>query len=298
MKEVYIIIDKKTGKFKTGRKYDSWTEDSSKARTYNRITDAKNSVRSGEMFDTNYSLVPCQIVPAKPNYKVIPIKPEADIFADHEVRIYDNKELAELYVDTCAHRRFISKDYFQVVETYEGVTHKDEVFTSAHKRPSWTEYFLGLAIIISKRSHDIHTQHGCILVDRISHHILATGYNGFPRGMNDTSLPTNRPDPTKPEADDKYAWMLHSEFNACCNMDCKADKNTVAYVTGECCFPCLTHMWQKGITHVIQRNAYGSKHLIDDKSRKRRETLLAQTKMRVESADVNLTWLREATANL
>ena len=45
-------------------------------------------------------------------------------------------------------------------------------------RPDWTDYFLGLAKVISQRSHDIHTQHGCVITDQ-NHRILGVGYNGF-----------------------------------------------------------------------------------------------------------------------
>ena len=47
-------------------------------------------------------------------------------------------------------------------------------------RPNWTDYFLGLAKVASQRSHDIHTQHGCVITDR-NNRILGVGYNGFPK---------------------------------------------------------------------------------------------------------------------
>jgi len=54
-------------------------------------------------------------------------------------------------------------------------------------RPSWENYFLGLAKVVSQRSHDIHTQHGCVITDK-SNRILGMGYNGFARGLDDSKL--------------------------------------------------------------------------------------------------------------
>ena len=59
------------------------------------------------------------------------------------------------------------------------------------QRPTWTDYFLGLAKVISQRSHDIHTQHGCVITDS-KNRILGVGYNGFPRGCSDDALPWAR----------------------------------------------------------------------------------------------------------
>ena len=81
-------------------------------------------------------------------------------------------------------------------------------------RPSWTDYFLGLAKVASQRSHDIHTQHGCVITDRLNR-ILGVGYNGYPKNVDDDSLPTSRPE--------KYAWMIHAERNALANCIVRPD---------------------------------------------------------------------------
>ena len=49
------------------------------------------------------------------------------------------------------------------------------------KRPSWDEYFSRIAIEVSKRSTCLRRQVGAILVR--DKRILATGYNGAPRGV-------------------------------------------------------------------------------------------------------------------
>ena len=209
----------------------------------------------------------------------------------------DDIDKARLYKRSCDARQSVYKDpgYAKWDDQYELVPCEVNLSASQNNsvqnvRPDWNEYFLGLALVVSKRSHDIQTQHGCLLVDSKTRHILATGYNGFPRGMNDASLPNTRPD--------KYPWMLHSEFNACCNLTRPADKNTVAYITGEPCTPCLMCLWQHGVSHVVHRDAYGSNSLIDESTRQRRDILLAQTGMIIEVVKTDLDWLKAACLNL
>jgi dCMP deaminase len=264
-----------------------WTKDINEARLFKRSSDAKNSLHSPN-FNELYNLISCLITPEqKTFYKV-----DCSISCTFRPQIFNTRSEAEEFIrsgKTDGHG--LHRDYFKVSTTTDKP--KQKAYTG---RPTWTDYFLGLALVVSKRSHDIHTQHGCIIVDGKTNHILATGYNGFPRGMKDHSLPTNRPDPAKPEQDDKYAWMLHSEFNACCNLTGPIDERTIAYVTGEPCTPCLMCLWQHGVTQVIHRDAYGSKHLIDEKTRKRRDVLLAQTGMRVQAVKADLSWLTAAVS--
>lgn len=135
---------------------------------------------------------------------------------------------------------------------------------------SWDEYFFSIAKLASYRSPDAETKHGTVIVK--DNKIIGTGYNGFPRKMDDSTLPNRRPD--------KYVWMIHSEANAVLN--CTASpQGATAYVTGECCFECLKTMWQAGIVHVKQIKSHGSK-LITDETRKNVEIFLEQTKMKIE----------------
>lgn len=151
-------------------------------------------------------------------------------------------------------------------------------------RPDWTDYFLGIAKIISLRSHDIHTQHGCVITDEY-HRILGVGYNGFPKGMDDSSLPTNRPD--------KYNWMIHAERNALSNCVIRPDKG-IAYITGQPCNDCIMALWQEGITDVIMADNHGTK-LFDDEAKKRFDLFIRQTGMNIIKYTPNLSWINKIT---
>lgn len=147
-------------------------------------------------------------------------------------------------------------------------------------RPSWTDYFLGLARAISKRSHDIHTQHGCVITDR-QHRIVGCGYNGFPKGLDDSILPTDRPE--------KYDWMEHSERNALANCVIRPD-DCVAYVTGQCCNPCIRALWQHGIKEVYMIDSHGT-HLFDKHQQKLFDQFIEMSGMKIHYVTPDLSWI-------
>jgi dCMP deaminase len=148
-------------------------------------------------------------------------------------------------------------------------------------RPIWTDYFLGLAKVISQRSHDIHTQHGCVITDQ-NNRILGVGYNGYPRGLDDAKLPKNRPD--------KYPWMVHSERNALSNCVVRPD-NGIAYVTGQCCNDCIMALWQEGVQTVYMIDDHGT-HLFDDNAKKIFDTFVEMSEIKIFKVTPDLSWLK------
>lgn len=74
-------------------------------------------------------------------------------------------------------------------------------------RPDWDHYFLSLCELVSTRSPDSNTKFGAIFVR--DKRIVAVGYNGFPPGSDDSSLPNSR-DPNG----FKYKAVCHAETNA------------------------------------------------------------------------------------
>jgi dCMP deaminase len=149
-------------------------------------------------------------------------------------------------------------------------------------RPNWTDYFLGLARVVSQRSHDVQTQHGCVITDT-NNRILGVGYNGFPRGLVDNNLPNTRPD--------KYPWMIHAERNALSNCVVRPD-NGIAYVTGQSCNDCIMALWQEGINTVFMENSHGT-HLFDNDAQNRFDTFVTMSGIKIIRVDANLSWLKE-----
>lgn len=149
-------------------------------------------------------------------------------------------------------------------------------------RPSWTDYFLGLAKVVSQRSHDLQTQHGCVITD--SHNrILGVGYNGFPRGLNDSELPKTRPE--------KYPWMIHAERNALSNCIVRPD-NGIAYVTGQSCNDCIMALWQEGVSTVVMTQDHGT-HLFDQDAKDRFDTFVRMSSIKIIYVDPDLSWLKQ-----
>ena len=136
--------------------------------------------------------------------------------------------------------------------------------------------------VASKRSHDVQTQHGCVITD-INNRILGVGYNGFPKGMDDSQLPNTRPD--------KYPWMIHAERNALSNCVVRPD-NGIAYVTGQSCNDCIIALWQEGIKKVVMSIDHGT-HLFDDDAKKRFDTFVHMTNIDIIYSKPNLSWLKE-----
>lgn len=149
-------------------------------------------------------------------------------------------------------------------------------------RPSWQNYFLGLAKVVSQRSHDIHTQHGCVITDQ-SNRILGVGYNGFPRCLDDSQLPISRPE--------KYPWMIHAERNALSNCIVRPE-NGVAYVTGQSCNDCIMALWQEGVSSVIMINGHGT-HMFDEKAQKIFDQFVKMSGIKISYVDPDLSWLKQ-----
>lgn len=113
-------------------------------------------------------------------------------------------------------------------------------------RPSWDEYFLNIARAVSARSHDGETQVGVVITDA-NRRILATGYNGFPPGCDDSALPNLRPD--------KYPYMVHAEINAIASS--RQDlRGATLYCTWSPCRDCAKAIITAGVRRVVYAMAY------------------------------------------
>lgn len=112
--------------------------------------------------------------------------------------------------------------------------------------PDWDEYFLGIADAVAKRSKDPNTQVGAVLVDADGH-IIGTGYNGFPRGMQET--------PERWEKPEKYSRVIHAEASALSHA-VKSAKGATIYLPFWPCGDCAKLIAAAGIRRVVCRTDY------------------------------------------
>ena len=105
--------------------------------------------------------------------------------------------------------------------------------------------FLELAKQISTWSKDPSTQVGCVVVgpDR---EIRSTGFNGLPRGIDDTDERLNN-------REIKYPMICHAEENAIMHAARTGIslKNCIAYVTWPPCTRCARSLIQAGVSEIV-----------------------------------------------
>ncbi len=112
---------------------------------------------------------------------------------------------------------------------------------------SWDEYFMGVAILSSKRSKDPSTQVGACIVNK-NKKIVGVGYNGFPIGCDDDSLPWDREGEF---LETKYPYVCHAELNAILNSISRDLSDCTIYVALFPCNECAKAIIQSGIKEVV-----------------------------------------------
>ena len=113
----------------------------------------------------------------------------------------------------------------------------------------WDFRFIELAKHISLWSKDPSTKVGCVVVGE-DREIRSTGFNGFPRGIDDDEdRLTNR--------EKKYPLICHAEENAIMHAARigVSLKNSTAYVTWPPCSRCARSLIQAGIKEVVYPDA-------------------------------------------
>jgi dCMP deaminase len=78
---------------------------------------------------------------------------------------------------------------------------------------SWDDYFMAVALLSAQRSKDPNTQVGACIVNP-QKRIVGVGYNGFPTGCSDDTLPWCRDGDF---LETKYPYVCHAELNAVLN---------------------------------------------------------------------------------
>lgn len=113
---------------------------------------------------------------------------------------------------------------------------------------SWDQYFKNLCEEVKKKSKDNSTKIGVVIAgdDR---QIITTGYNSFPRGINDNI-------PERQERPEKYMWFSHAETNAIINaaLNGTSTKGSTMYMScGVPCTDCARNIINAGVKEVVCR---------------------------------------------
>ena len=129
----------------------------------------------------------------------------------------------------------------------------------ADKRPNWDEYFMEVAKLTAPRSTCLRRQVGAVIVkDR---HIIATGYNGAPRGLShcDERGGCLRQELGVPSGQrHELCRALHAEQNAiiqAATLGQSIEGGTI-YITHQPCAICSKMIINSGINRIVVNEGY------------------------------------------
>lgn len=101
-------------------------------------------------------------------------------------------------------------------------------------RPSWDEYFIEIAQVVSKRSTCLRRKYGAVIVN--NNHICSTGYNGSKKKAVDNCCDTGiciRQQLNVPKGERyELCVAVHAEMNAIINGDPVKMKGGTIYIAG------------------------------------------------------------------
>jgi len=128
----------------------------------------------------------------------------------------------------------------------------------SYKRPSWDEYFLEVAALVSKRSTCLRRRVGAVLVK--DKKILATGYNGAPAGLAHCIDIGCLREKLKVPSGQRHELCrgLHSEQNVLLQAALygTSTKNSILYITNQPCMICAKMLINAGIKEIIIASGY------------------------------------------
>ena len=134
------------------------------------------------------------------------------------------------------------------------------------ERPSWDEYFMEMAMLTAKRSTCMRRNVGAVIVQ--DKHIIATGYNGAPKGIPHCEEvggclreKMNIPSGERHE----LCRALHAEQNAIIQAATLAQsiEGASIYITNQPCVICAKMIINAGIKRIIVREGYPDKLAVD-----------------------------------
>ena len=130
-----------------------------------------------------------------------------------------------------------------------------------HKRPSWDEYFLEVANLVSKRTTCLRRRVGAVLVK--DKKILATGYNGAPSGLKHCIEIGCLRERLKIPSGERHELCrgLHAEQNVILQAALYgvSTKDSILYITNQPCIICAKMLINAGIKGIVTSGDYPDK---------------------------------------
>lgn len=108
---------------------------------------------------------------------------------------------------------------------------------------------MSVAVLSSYRSKDPNRQVGACIINPRTMRIVGIGYNGFPVGCSDDSLPWAKSADSTLET--KYPYVCHAEMNAILNKNCETLEGCRMYVTLFPCNECAKLIIQSRLGEVV-----------------------------------------------
>lgn len=121
-------------------------------------------------------------------------------------------------------------------------------------RPNIDAYMMGMAMMAASRATCSRRSVGCVLTNKLNH-IIATGYNGVPRGMPHCAI-APCPGANAPSGQSLDACMAtHAEQNAL--LQCRnVEEIETAYVTAQPCITCTKLLLNTGCKNIVYLEPY------------------------------------------
>ncbi|KAF9015647.1 cytidine deaminase-like protein [Cyathus striatus] len=156
---------------------------------------------------------------------------------------------------------FVTNTFAKISDLYLHLDNID-LLDPAHLRPGWDAYFMTLASLASRRSNCMKRRVGAVIVRE--NRVLATGYNGTPRGLlncNEGGCPHCNGTVTRSAPYD--CICLHAEENALLEAGReRIGDNAVLYCNTCPCLKCTIKIIQTGVKSVV----YNLTYKVDDAS--------------------------------
>ena len=142
---------------------------------------------------------------------------------------------------------------------------------------NWKEYFRGIAHQVKLKSKDRYTQIGAVVVGS-DNQIVSTGYNSFPRGIDDSV-------DERQERPEKYYWFEHAERNSLYNAALigVSTKGCTMYLTcGIPCSDCARGIINSGISKIVCERIGGAVGNLWDEHAKRSVEMFNEAGVKIE----------------